>query len=74
MADLKQLLETIHQKLAEAMLRMLEEDTATAKEWAVIVKFLKDNDIDASIGDGDSADDVLAKIMARAKESAERHQ
>lgn len=68
------LLEQIHELLAKKMLEMLEEGTAGAKEWAVIVKFLKDNSIDAIPSDATDADDALTKLMQRAQDSIAQYQ
>lgn len=68
------LLEKIHELMAQEMLRKLESGEAEAKDWAVIVKFLKDNNIDAIPNAGDEANDVLTKLMAKAKESIGQYQ
>lgn len=69
-----ELLEKIHAEVARQMLQMLEEGTAGAKEWAVIVKFLKDNNIDAIPSDAQNADDALTKLLAKASESIAQYQ
>lgn len=68
------LLEKIHELMAQEMLRKLESGEAEAKDWAVIVKFLKDNNIDAIPSDLDGADDMLTKLMNKAQESIGKYQ
>jgi len=69
-----ELLEKIHQQLAKDMLELLESGEAQAKDWAVIVKFLKDNNIDAiPTGDGDT-NNAFAAMVERAKESIAKYQ
>lgn len=72
----KSLLEQIHEMLAEAMLAKLQdtENPAEAKDWAVIVKFLKDNNIDALPAANEGAESALERLMAKAQESIGRHQ
>lgn len=68
------LLEKIHELMAQEMLRKLESGEAEAKDWAVIVKFLKDNNIDAIPSGLDGADDMLTKLMNKAQESIGKYQ
>lgn len=70
------LLEQIHQLLAEAMLEKLndKDSPAEAKDWAVIVKFLKDNNIDALAGTDEDAENAFADLVKRAQESIQKAQ
>lgn len=68
------LLEKIHELMAQEMLRKLESGEAEAKDWAVIVKFLKDNNIDAIPSGLDGAGDMLTKLMNKAQESIGKYQ
>ncbi len=56
------------------MLQRLQEGSCEAKDWAVIVKFLKDNNIDAAPAANDGAEDAFAALVARAQESIARQQ
>jgi len=57
------LLEQIHELIAQDMLKRLQNGECEAKDWAVIVKFLKDNNIDAlPSGDGEAADAFAALV------------
>lgn len=69
-----EILAQIHAKLAQKMLAMLDDESCTAREWAVIVKFLKDNNIDAIPSDAKDADDALSKLLAKATESISQYQ
>ena len=73
MADIKELLEKIHAKLAEDMLDLLNSGNAEAKDWAVIVKFLKDNNIDAIPSNADS-NSAFDKLVEQAKNSINQYQ
>lgn len=68
------LLEKIHNLIARDMLARLEEGACEAKDWAVIIKFLKDNNIDAAPQAGEGAEDAFAALVARAQESIARQQ
>lgn len=68
------LLDAIHGLLAEKMRESLEDGSATSREWAVIVKFLKDNNIDALINSNEAEESAFAELVARAQESIERVQ
>ena len=59
------LLEAIHGLIAEDMKARLESGACEAKDWAVIVKFLKDNNIDVS-GDRDPDADGAFNDLVRA--------
>lgn len=65
------ILSTIHRKLAEDMLALLEDGGATAKDWAVIVKFLKDNGIDGISNDPGDAASAFGELVKRAQASIE---
>lgn len=70
------LLEQIHQLLAQAMLDKLKDKDAPAeaRDWAVIVKFLKDNNIDALAGESEEAENAFADLVRRAQESISKAQ
>lgn len=61
------LLETIHGLIAEDMKNRLEAGNCEAKDWAVIVKFLKDNNIDADIGPNKDAEDSFNALVQAAQ-------
>lgn len=63
------LLESIHAKIAQDMLDKLEEGKAEARDWAVIVKFLKDNNIDSLPSQDASAATAFSALVAKAQES-----
>lgn len=62
------LLETIHGLIAEDMRKRLEEGACEAKDWAVIVKFLKDNNIDADVSANPDAEDAFANLVNAARQ------
>ena len=66
-----ELLELIHGLIAEDMLQRLRDGSCEAKDWAVIVKFLKDNGIDALNVDADSTDAAFSRLVAAAQASAQ---
>jgi len=61
-----ELLEALHGLIAKDMRAKLERGECEAKDWAVIVKFLKDNGIDALVNADDDAASALAKLMQAA--------
>lgn len=63
------LLEQIHDLIAKDMLKRLKEGACEAKDWAVIVKFLKDNHIDALPSDDEGSENAFAELIARAQAS-----
>lgn len=63
------LLEQIHAKIAKEMLTKLEDGTAEARDWAVIVKFLKDNNIDSLPSRDADAASAFSDLVAKAQES-----
>ena len=71
---LTETLEKIHAKLADDMLKLLESGEAEAKDWAVIVKFLKDNNIDAIPTGAGDASDALSNLIRKAQESSAKYQ
>lgn len=64
-------LEEIHRRLAEDMLERLKNKECGAKEWTVITKFLKDNDVTALIDTGD-ADSAFADLINAANEQIKK--
>lgn len=66
--DLEKLLSTMHGKLAEDMLARLEGGEATAAEWTAIIRFLKDNGVDA-IANPQTPESAFDEIARRAMES-----
>lgn len=69
-----ELLEQLHALIAQDMLERLQKGQCEAKDWAVIVKFLKDNHIDSlSSGDGDAAD-AFAALVQKATASISQYQ
>lgn len=56
-------LNRLHAKVAQAFLKILEGGEATAAELSVMVKFLKDNNISASLIDPDNKSE-LEKTLA----------
>ena len=74
MAATNKVLERIHALVAQAMLDKLESGEAEAKDWAVIIKFLQQNGIDALTDPNKAADDAFTRLMAKAQESIARHQ
>ncbi|WP_187971137.1 hypothetical protein [Aquibium microcysteis] len=65
------ILEEIHKRLAEDMLTRLKDGACEAKDWTVIVKFLKDNDITALIETGDT-DSAFADLINAANEQVKK--
>lgn len=70
----EELLARIHAKMAEAMLEKLESGEAEAKDWAVIVKFLKDNNIDVAPGAGGDNESALERLIKAAQQSHSAYQ
>lgn len=70
----KAILAQIHAKLAQDMLDHLNSGEADARSWAVIVKFLKDNNIDALPAPDEENSSALNELLARAKESIGQYQ
>lgn len=69
------LLELLHSLIAEDMLSKLKAGECEAKDWAVIVKFLKDNGIDGlPTGDGAAADAFSALVKAAQSSIGQMHQ
>lgn len=64
------LLEQLHGLIAADMLKRLQSGECEAKDWAVIVKFLKDNGIDSLATGTDGAADAFAKLVQAAQASA----
>lgn len=64
MAARKEILEKLHEKLGEQLLKRVESGDATAAEFAQAIKFLKDNGIEA-IPTAGSALDELSKSVAK---------
>lgn len=62
-----ELLEEIHGLIAEDMCERLKAGACEAKDWAVIVKFLKDNNIDADIGPNKAAEDSFNSLVREAQ-------
>ncbi|RWK76590.1 MAG: hypothetical protein EOR45_33060 [Mesorhizobium sp.] len=62
-----ELLEQIHGLIAEDMRKRLEAGECEAKDWAVIVKFLKDNNIDADISANKDAEDSFNALVQAAQ-------
>ena len=70
-----ELLELIHASMAQAMLDKLNsEEGADARDWAVMVKFLKDNHIDAVATSDTDAADAFANLVAEAHKSFPKFQ
>lgn len=63
------LLEELHSLIAKAMLEKLKMGECEAKDWAVIVKFLKDNGIDMAVDTSQDASDNFAQIIQAAQKS-----
>lgn len=63
------LLERLHGLIAADMLNRLQSGACEAKDWAVIVKFLKDNGIDSLATDGNDAADAFSKLVQAAQAS-----
>lgn len=61
------LLEVIHGLIAEDMRKRLEDGTCEAKDWAVIVKFLKDNNIEALASPNKDAEGAFADLVRAAQ-------
>lgn len=66
-----ELLEQLHGLIAQNMLDRLKSDGGCeAKEWAVIIKFLADNNIDAAPSDHTSeTEDAFSALMKAAQTS-----
>lgn len=65
----KDLLEQLHGLIAADMLKRLQSGACEAKDWAVIVKFLKDNGIDGLANDGAAAANAFADLVRAAQDS-----
>ncbi|WP_412058434.1 hypothetical protein [Bartonella sp. DGB2] len=63
------LLERLHNLIAKDMLARLESGECEAKDWAVIVKFLKDNGIDMAFDQSQDATENLTRTMEEAERS-----
>lgn len=63
------LLEQLHGLIAKDMLDKLKSGACEAKDWAVIVKFLKDNGIDGLATDGSAAADAFSELVKAAQAS-----
>lgn len=63
------LLEKLHSLIAQDMLDRLENGACEAKDWAVIVKFLKDNGIDGLPSGDDDAANAFANLVKAAQSS-----
>jgi len=66
-----ELLNLLHGLIAVDMRRKLEQGLCEAKDWAVIVKFLKDNGIDCIIDDSMSSLDAFNQLVAAGQKSIE---
>jgi len=66
-----ELLNLLHGLIAHDMRRKLEQGLCEAKDWAVIVKFLKDNGIDCVIDDTMSNVDAFNQLVAAGQKSIE---
>lgn len=64
-----EILDQIHTLLAQDMLNVLQSGDADPRHWAAIIKFLKDNNIDALVSENEDAEGAFAKLIARAQES-----
>ncbi|WP_412058363.1 hypothetical protein [Bartonella sp. DGB2] len=64
-----ELLERLHSLIAKDMLARLESGECEAKDWAVIVKFLKDNGIDMAFDQSQDATENLTRTMEEAERS-----
>lgn len=63
------LLEQLHGLIAADMLKRLQSGDCEAKDWAVIVKFLKDNGIDGLATDPTDATNAFADLVKAAQGS-----
>lgn len=63
------LLEKLHNLIAQDMLDRLEAGECQAKDWAVIVKFLKDNGIDGIAANAEEAEAAFDRLVNAAKQS-----
>lgn len=63
-----ELLEQIHGLIAADMRKRLEAGECEAKDWAVIVKFLKDNNIDADVSANPEAEDAFNNLVNAARQ------
>lgn len=63
------LLEQLHGLIAQDMLDKLQSGACEAKDWAVIVKFLKDNGIDGLASDGAEAASAFDALVKAAQAS-----
>lgn len=68
------LLEQIHALIAQDMLERLQSGTCEAKDWAVIVKFLKDNNIDAAPDGAADTASAFADLVKAAGASISKYQ
>lgn len=64
------LLEQLHGLIAQDMLDKLQSGACAAKDWAVIVKFLKDNGIDGLASADNGAADAFSALVKAAQQSA----
>lgn len=63
------LLERLHSLIAQDMLNRLEAGECEAKDWAVIVKFLKDNGIDGLLDANPDAASAFDRLVQAAQTS-----
>lgn len=66
MEKTKQILEELHHKLAERMLEQLLHGNPEAKDLAVIVKFLKDNNIELNALNGSTNAPAFNELIQEA--------
>ena len=59
------LLEQLHARVAEELLRRIDDGEASAADIGAAIKMLKDNSITAVIEDNSAMSDLQAKIDAR---------
>ncbi len=63
------ILDRLHALIAQDMLNRLQAGNCEAKDWAVIVKFLKDNGIDSLITDDADAVTAFDNLVRAAQQS-----
>lgn len=59
-------LNTLHDKVADRFLAMLENEEVAAKDLAIIVKFLKDNDITVDVLESAPVQDIISSMKKNA--------
>jgi hypothetical protein len=67
------LLEQLHGLIAQDMLDRLQSGACEAKDWAVIVKFLKDNGIDGLASDREGAENAFDALVQAAQASIKNY-